>query len=316
MYLVKYLRGDEPEKNSGNGVPVDLTDYLEVFDFFARCHYTHHDKLAKLIDPDPSFVADLVAAVIAQLAKASALEDAFLNLILDCYKAILLGEGYQLAPLSFLQNTVNRGEQHVMLVLGCQGSQILRARVRAAYELWKALRVDSTIVFAGGNPAVGTRTTVKIPNEAMQMWVWFEEMLRESSTLYRAPKLKADESSRDTNGNVRNLFEGGLLTRRQPSHLFFVSSSFHLIRLADIVKECLERYQVNVQSVVLVGAEDPKDPLNGVVELPRYVKPMLFEIYNCLLSDGLIGEATYLVPSLSRSLWGRDGSQHPCVSDD
>jgi len=221
-----------------------------------------------------------------------------------------IANGYETTSLNHLIHDSGDNVNSVMLVAGCQSRQILRARVRKAFDLWQRTRKGFTFVFSGRNPSEKTiARKMQILNEAREMERYFYSLLEQpniAQITYYTRRIDLDEESYNTVTNVGEFLKGDFLSRKDPNDIYLVSSSFHLIRLSQSFEIALRAMQeaVNMNNVVLVGAEDP-DILNDVARNPNYVKSMMHEIYGFLLNEStkILSEGQGNTPIPSRFPW-------------
>jgi len=179
-----------------------------------------------------------------------------------------------------------------MLVAGCQTKEMLRARVQKAFQVFRSLHTDIKIVFSGRNPSTkGRRRKFKTLNEAKEMERQFFSFVSASSdkmAAYSTFKVGIEETSKSTETNIEKFLTGGFLSRTDGNHLYIVSSSFHLPRLAKALDSYLVKNMATmpekIEKVILIGAEDILS-INEIVRIPSYVKQMFFDVFLFLMSE-------------------------------
>ena len=92
-----------------------------------------------------------------------------------------------------------------------------------------------------------------------------------------------EHKSKNTKENIDEFLSGNYLNKAIKQTVIITSSTFHLIRIAERVQECVEKNEFKTRSFidnfVLVGAEQP------ATELPirhwdkTYIKLMMFDLY-------------------------------------
>ena len=298
MYLIKDLKHIATGEETQTPVPVQFRDYHKVFNFLDWINPSKRQEFKCVLTEEPSFVADIAASVIAQLQEAGLLREDCIQKALECCHLVLIARGYE---STYPHHLLHEGDDHtnnVMLIAGCQSRPLLKARVKKAFELWQRLQKGFTFVFSGRNPSkrqVGRK--LRILNEAREMENYFYSLLEQPNVnqlTYTARRIDLDEESYSTATNIKEFLDGDFLSRKKVNHVYIVSSSFHLIRLAQTLESAIQPREngPQIDKVILVGAEDP-DIASNVAHLPNYVKSMMHDVFEFLLDESMKTNAYY-----------------------
>lgn len=259
---------------------VDFTKYRALLSFIHRIHVDKRAAFTEAILVDRNTIADQAASAVAHLQDGGYVSDALFRDALDYCHDILLDRGYAFSTADEVASV--RYGPSVMMLAGCQDRPMLRARVEAAYSTVRRLGVPFRLVFSGLNPdARSPGAAVRTVNEAREMQAYFFA-LRDRDPKGRLvevePLPRLDEDATNTIANVTNFLSERFLFA-EPSEVFLVSSTFHLVRLAEKVDNRLsEDPSLSVARVVLVGAES--NFTSPVIPTPtRYLKSMLHDLY-------------------------------------
>lgn len=289
MHLL--LRLDDRAQTLGNRLSLD--HHYEKFGFPRESH-PHQAAAIRSATNDGALgvfaAADLLASQIALMYKEELIQrDKFVESALRCCKDILIDMGFDSIDVPELVAVAREAKYNVILTPGCQSYELLRSRVRAtellAYDFCQGYQ-EIDIVFSGNNPG-DPRRKPKIHNESAEMKQYFWELVlkRERSDdlrKYLNIDVLVEHASSKSTENIERFLAMKHSQLREASNIVVVSSSFHLIRLAQRLLESIDSDSAfNVRSLVLVGAETVP---NRVSMLAVYVKSTIFEIYRHLLT--------------------------------
>lgn len=278
MHYVKCLT-DPPDTTR-----INFESLWQQFDFYELLHADTRTPFAAWVKGQQDAVPDLIAAIFTQIHSQQPM-DKLLRRALDYCQRILDDQGYDQSSLHQLAAKADPTHQHVALVAGCQGDEVLRSRARAAFRLAKKISpVRFTIVFSGKNPAGSQgRKTVQRRNEAVALERAFDSFV--DPLEHYNFEIFLEDKAENTKENISNFFAGTYLRKKCPATLYVVSSSFHVPRLALIAEshisedKALKKY---VKRIVAVGAEDSLED-NPVVGTNPYVKAMMYEVFSHIL---------------------------------
>lgn len=228
---------------------------------------------------------DFFAAIVAQMLYRRQLTRDFILWALEYCRSMIEERGYErtsLRKLALADTDIN----HVMLVAGCQGPAVRKARVNAAYYVLSKLprHIRVKIVFSGRNPAEPpTRVHILTPDEAADMEREFDTLIDHDPSFreHRNFSAETEHEARTSSENLANFFHGDYLRDTRDVYLYLTSSTFHLRRLADEVERWIDddpTLQEKIAKIILIGAEeDPTD--EPVMFEPYYVKNMMYEVF-------------------------------------
>lgn len=285
MYFVDSLMADQ----------IDLSLYSETFDFRGLMHKEWRDMLDSQISAgskDANFICDLSAALLTTIYQSSYSHKNIFNEALRCCEQIVEDLGYASCDEhSFFEDlAAEKNGQHVCLVAGCQNDEMIRRRAQKAASLCIRSGKNFDVVFSGLNPGGGKAARFAIQNESMEMKKHFTaHMARHASELPLMHRLQFEPESNNTDENLSFFFDQHVAKEYSvPVNLHIVSSSFHLIRLAEALKEKLAKndYSSNINSIRLIGAEQiDHEFVFGSTFTKRYLKLMLFDVFRSILVE-------------------------------
>lgn len=248
-------------------------------------HRENREIFTKWFEEFEPALPDFLAAAAAQLHYRRRVGESFVSEALEYCRAMVEERGYERTSLKELALASPR-INHVILVAGCQGPAVRKARVQAAYYVLTKLprHLDVKIVFSGRNPAEApTRVHVLTHDEAIDMEREFDALIDADPSFeeHHNFRVELEREARTSAENLRNFFKGGHLKASNEAYLYIVSSTFHLRRLADEAEKWIdddEELQEKISKIVLIGAE--RDPeREPVMVAPYYVKNMMFEVF-------------------------------------
>lgn len=284
MYLYKDF------KDTQAMVPIDFSEYINSFAFFEYIHRNNLNEFHASDDKSRKISADFAASVVAKLFAKRANDDIIVK-GLHCCRDILLSKNYNETPLNHLHNHAikHTSINHVILVAGCQTDEILKSRVDAAIRLIRILHTDVEIVFVGGAPE---RDKVKIRSESTRMMSVLENRIQQgvlsehNLIRLRSRKIFSENASQNTEQNIEQFFNEGFISTDKQYYLYLVSSTFHLLRLANDFEKNLKTlgYDKNIQRLILFGADDINSP-SVTAKSGIYIKLMFFDIFDHLMKD-------------------------------
>jgi len=286
MYLTRsFSRVDAPLLQP----KTEFADFFELFDFTPRVNWTKKSLVADTLENDPSFIADLAASVVRQLHESKCLrEETVIRYGLEFCMAVLQDRGYGISSVDQLHGQTAREDHHnIMMVAGCQGKEILRARVACAFDFLSQVHAPFTVVFSGKNPSKTGYPKVRTLNEARTMEDSYYSLLktsgREQGWPHKVVKIEVEDESRDSRANVTEFFKRNLLDTKKDNHVFLVSSSFHLIKLS-LEFENQAPNSSRIAFITLLGSEHPAS-VSVAASVPGYLKSMFFQVYSVLLEE-------------------------------
>lgn len=268
---------------------MEFTDFFQLFDFSPKVHWTKKGQVWEILESDGDLLADLAASVVRQMHENNLLKaDRVIRWGLEFCSSVLQDRGYEVVTVRHLHDQVERNaHQHTMLVAGCQGKEILRERVRAAFEFLNQIHVDFEVVFSGKNPAHGGFPRVRTRHEARKMEAYYAGFLEKAEREdwpHHTTRIEPEGESRTSAENIRELLEGDFLSTSRPNHIFLVSSTFHLVRLSSLLEKQTQDKHPDITRISLIGAEDPVFTPK-ISQVDGYVKSMFFQLYSTLLND-------------------------------
>ncbi len=206
---------------------VDFSDYLKILNFTDHIYHDKRVDFNKIKKENPTFISDVAASVIGTLAISNCLSDSLLQKGLDCCSSILHDMGYDEAHIDTLMIDVAHDNERIIIIPGCQDVDMVRRRVECAVTVFKGLHRNAKFVASGSNP---NRQSVKIKDEAKFIKT---ELVRKLDSQIEIISIKTEGESIKTSENIDNLFSGLLSSIAAPTSVFIVSSTFHLMRLAN-----------------------------------------------------------------------------------
>lgn len=281
---------------------------INVFGF--GTDFTH----ASVFDPKspherPEPFADMWAAIFTHLIRIGKINDpGVLRDALWCCCAILQDQGYERCYVT--KDVLPKHNSAVaILVPGCQTEIILKQRAVVAAQFYrKMVDIITTKTFcllSGYQPK--ERSKVVIPNESGKLREHFLDYLAESEGKHRedlkleltlaASNVPLDDAATKTVANVANFISELCKRNETPSLIVGISSTFHLIRLAQQLEVQLEEYFKSSPpeedlKILLVGAETDEgidDKIKSpVLWHPAYMKSLFFEVFSYLAKHGML----------------------------
>lgn len=257
------------------------------------------DALARLTGSAPQWtnrqtIADLLANVITistnalggkkRLVSQEVVSEA-LKLLLDLMPD---AQCEALSAASF-KRAAYSSRRKVIAVLGCQSKSLLESRVKRAHQLAQMLPGDVLFVLSGKHPP---RKQVTILNESEYMASFLDRLIDRASDWKRRPRpdvreVVLESESADTRTNISNIFKlREVFGAGKQSTLLFVSSTFHLPRIADEYSSAAAAGHTgtpDVDNSFFVPAET--NYTSGVVRQPEYVTATLLEMYRRVVAD-------------------------------
>lgn len=276
--------------------PVSFDRQWRYFDFRPLLvHRENREAFSRWFSEFRPALPDFLGAVVSQMHYKRHLDHRFIVEAIEYCRTMIEERGFErtnLRDLALAPPEIN----HVMLVAGCQGPAVRKARVQAAFYVLSRLprHINVRIVFSGRNPAEPpTRIHVLTHDEATDMEREFDALVDHDQSFreHRNFTVHREREARTSSENLGNFFSGDYLKDSDTAYLYIVSSTFHLRRLADEAEKCIavdERLKETIAKVVLIGAE--KDPNDEPVMLePYYVKNMMFEVFLHMFTNSPIG---------------------------
>lgn len=181
-----------------------------------------------------------------------------------------------------------------ILVAGTQAPEIYRARVDAALEILRQVAPPrSRITFSGANPyksnlQMGLQCGVRTLNEAADMELYFRQQVRKHGVPATVDfTIQRETESETTRKNLENFFDRvrDELSNSERTHVYVVSSLYHLPRFVDLTTEMIRAGDLKVSQLSFVSAEDPLEGLPDAVTCSDYIKSCMFEFYYQLYSN-------------------------------
>lgn len=279
-----------------------VVDYREFHNFFYSLEYIHKDKEeriprfvqtkkeSKVAQDDMFYIADLAASAVAKLADSNMLRSNLIEQALAFCEQVLTRKGYQQIISQELVDLDTEEKRCLMLVAGSQNRDMLKQRCRKAAETCIRIQRQFDVIFSGGNPPNGQEhKPVRILSEARELQKWFERYIQELAPRQTRINYRGylEDTAQNTVENIENLFELGFINETESYILYAVSSSYHLLRIADAIWINMQRHnQKKILKLVLIGAEKGFHP-ETIAHSSSYVKELMFEVYRNLLSAEL-----------------------------
>lgn len=291
MYLSKNLLRAEYSHNSfdNNNLPIDFSKFIKMVDYYPYINATNQNLFNSFMNEQPSFIADQAAAYAAKLAANHLLGEKFVRVRLECCEQIIRSLGYEISYPGYLTTEGNNNINNIALVVGCQTKEIIEARAEKLVELMRTTQLEFNIVFSGKHPKSDKECDIRIPNEAGYMKIHFTQLLdkQQNSHLGTLKKEVAlEQKSTNSVENINEFLNGNYLSTDKPNNVFIISSTFHLIRLSQIMEAAIfSTYSIpQINKIILVGAEEPGNP-GDAAHLPAYIKSMEHSIYSFIFSN-------------------------------
>lgn len=284
VYFLKSMSDGQ----TGPVCPLDLTRYLEQFDFFRYVYPAKIDEYIKLLHANRSLVADIAVAVVTTLFPSELVHKVISKHAVDCCRDILEDTGFPIVTEDTLRSTLFSDRvPNVLMVAGCQDETMLVRRVKAAVDFVCKFDKNFDIVFSGRSPAPAGTKPVRIRNESKLMGLHFSDLLlKKNRDMPKLHYLEFESESSTTRTNVSKFFNGGFVGDRSVSTVILISSTFHLIRLGREACTFLNAWEHRgaVGNLVLVGAESAEQKLYP--EDLEYFKLMMFDVFDYLIQRG------------------------------
>ena len=302
-FLRKIHEGREPRT-----IKVDFSEFLDMFCFWPHVYFDKKARFRQAFNPlrgpfdamelntideirkaqdELYYVADMAASAIAQLSAAQLLTSGLVEKALTFCEQALVNRGYEQITQYGLRRIGKNDEKTVMFVPGCQNRSLLQQRCRKVAQVAVEVPVDMEVVFSGANvAAIRSEKEASVVDEAGEMSVWFERYYEEHSAGHEGFNHRSllEKSSQRTTENVANLFKGPFFAEDRLNRVYVVSSSFHLLRIADALdKNSGANPNKKLESIVLIGSERGYRP-EPVALMSAYVKGLFFEVYRNVLS--------------------------------
>ena len=237
-------------------------------------------KLSRLKGDKALF--DLAAAVVTQLHYRSHVKSAdMLRPVDEFFHQSIVEEGYSLCarPDELRQHI---GEPIEIVIPGAQTHAIWKDRVDAGIRMLCDLPFPASevhITFTGRCPEGGGR----ILNEAGDMLLYFEEN-RKNIPEHIQVVTHREDTAQNTKDNITRSFAERDPPIADQSHFFFISSLFHLPRLAHEVSAVLEKHVGKARQITLVSAQKAMSEPEGSFHEATYMKSAMFEFFQQLLN--------------------------------
>lgn len=294
-------------KNNEQGL-IDLRDCQKTFDFRSRVYKDHILAVKELLVEKPIVVFDLAAALVSTLYMEAYVHKKAFERALECCRKLLEDLGFQWIDIDTLTNKLRQREvnpRNIVLVAGCQDEQMIRRRAESAAGFCAKWNVNLEVVFSGRNPGAGKNVIDDESQIMLNYFIQYMNRRRQIAPDLGLPKLNTtyfEDASNNTKKNVENFWEKFMLPfRAMPTNVIVVSSTFHLIRLAESLLERLNEAACDVKNLVLVGAEEQEDEVVHEESSARYMKLMMFDVFRCLLRDATATDAQQPVIGLQES---------------
>jgi hypothetical protein len=261
--------------------------YHEFEQEFFLSENIYIDKMKEfedLLSADRPLVADILGAAVCSLFNAGFLNtEHFVRSQLDCCRNTVASLGFREISKTALSTMPEGSAPMIVLMPGCQDSRMIGRRVQRLYEFSIFERRPFTVIFSGGNPGTPACT---IENEAEYMQARYEEMMdchkdRKFEVTFKF--MGNERKSKTTKQNIDEFLGGTYLHKSIMQTVVVISSTFHLIRIAERLRECVEKNEFEVRKYVdnfiLIGAEHPATELPVKHWDKTYIKLMMFDLY-------------------------------------
>ena len=216
---------------------IDLSAYSRIFDYRNLLYKDWREPFEEELRSNSTFICDLSAALLTKVYDSSYAHEDIFSKSLRCCEQIIEDLGYDsMDELSFYDEIKAAGK-HIVLVAGCQNDLMIRGRAIKAGELCQKSRKNFDVVFSGLNPSSKADERNAIHNESAELKKHFVNYMRRNSVdLPKLHYLQFEPASNNTVTNVSEFFRKFMAGKGEAVNLYIVSSSFHLIRLAEAVK--------------------------------------------------------------------------------
>lgn len=271
---------------------MDLDKYFSKL-LFVDCIYpgwldTYHAA-------NKAFIADLIAANIQKLYEREFVTNKIIVDGLNCCRDIVQNLGYKNFLIENFKSMLgDEKTKNIIIIPGCQNEGMLRNRVAKAVNLIKYFEKNLIIIASGANPLDNPKgvSKAKIPNECLFI-------RQELETLFQSRDIKVphsydeleDSMSSTTEMNIEHSLK--LIDANDAHNIIIVSSTFHLIRLAEALENELTGILSNsgirkdfIKNIFLMGAEIGGEKVEGSftpTHSSGYVKLMFFDVFSQLI---------------------------------
>lgn len=288
MLFVRNIKYQSQYKGRKN-----LQKHIERYDFTRFIYKDKTVHLRNLNNDNEYFIPDLAASVIKQFflngyqAKGNKDCSLLTEDALECCRDIIENIGFKNVVDREFNDILHNGhgvEQTVMIIAGCQNSEMLKQRVRKGVAIAKDITCNLSIIFSGENPSIKGFDDIEIFSEAERMEMYFKEFWETDTPNSKIPKticFVIEKNSHNTKSNIENCINGGHIDPQKPLNFIIVSSTFHLIRLATEFETTIKTMdtQLKIENLLLAGSENSSYPLKPNDEDAAYVKLMFADIF-------------------------------------
>lgn len=287
-YRVKRLRQNFSATSPDR---INLEPYFELLQFTRALDFAQREYVEKIASERPVALADLLAALTYKLFDTGNIKrDFFVEKCLRGCDAILENEGFDIIDINDIFEVTRQAAHCLVIAPGCQTDELLMSRIRATEEICYqivSMRKQVHLFFSGKNPGQRAGISPSILNEAqtMNMWFWDLWERRQQVGDFRRLvniQLLIEDGSKTSIENIKRLLALSQRQLLEGSNVFIVSSTFHLIRLAQALERELETNpSFSVPNLILVGSEVGA---TNISMHKTYVKSMVFNLYRYLIS--------------------------------
>ncbi|HWZ15468.1 MAG TPA: TauD/TfdA family dioxygenase [Mucilaginibacter sp.] len=248
-----------------------------------------------------NLIPDITASQIQKLYEKEFLNDlGLINEGLNCCRDLIFNLGYEDVVLcnsvtmeeDGLKTIVNdTGDKNIMIIPGCQHAGMLTGRVLKAIRVLDNFKHNLTIYASGGNPLDNPTgpDKVSIAQESKFIHNTFYELIKKMNIgLLDNFRVIEENESYNSITNLKKCLNR--LSKQESHNLIIVSSTFHLIRLAQEVEKQLTVIfnqgpeNTNfIKNIILIGAEGI-DAKFTRVKSGGYVKSMFVDVYAELMN--------------------------------
>jgi len=248
-----------------------------------------------------NLIPDITASQIQKLYEKEFLNElSLINEGLNCCRDLVFNLGYEDVVLcnsvtmeeDGLKTIVNNPrDKNVMIIPGCQHAGMLTGRVLKAIRILDNFNYNLTIYASGGNPLENPTgpDKVSITRESKFIHNTFYELVKKMNIgLIKDFRVVEEGNSYNSITNLKKCLT--MLSKEESHNLIIVSSTFHLIRLAQEVEKQLtimfDELPQNpnfIKNIILIGAEGI-DAKFTRVKSGGYVKSMFVDVYAELLN--------------------------------
>jgi hypothetical protein len=291
MYFVKHInfKIDRKDEESSVNHKIDFSDFYRPFGFIKSIYKDKKELFRELQTKHPRLIADIAASVMKHIFEDGFIKKDKLKDTIVCIQAIIADLGYEELTDSGVSEYLNVSPaktNNVMLVAGCQNRKMLDARVDLAVEIATTYSKNMHVVASGAKP--NPEKPAKIDNEATRMVNLFtlgvKQIIEDQSKRPRIDVLP-EKKAENTKGNIARFFDGNFFNRELENQIIIVSSTSHLIRLAQDIENFIqnnsEAIPFRISNIVLCGSEG-LDKL-FYIDNDHLFKHIMLEIYDYLL---------------------------------